>query len=544
MPRSFRTGSRPSCCRLSSWVGGVTTCGVLLIVPRPVVAQQPIIPAYKTGFPLVFAGDGNAVGSQPLAVDLGLSPGFKSIVFGLRNGKLYVVRRNSGGSWGAAPGWPQQLPAHIYSSPAVGDLDGDGIPDVVVGFGSVETQNSAHGGLRAYRRDGTLLWEVQTGDVTPGPANGFRDPVVSTPAIGDVDGDGSVEVIFGGLDHRLYVVNGGDGLSNNPAIWPRDMRDTVFSSPALFDVDGDGRLDIIIGSDAHHEGPPINTENGGYLHVLRFDGTEVANFPKYVNQVVSSSPAVGDIDGDGQPEIVHGTGNFWNSSNNPGNPPTHVVYAWNFDGSAVAGWPVAVDGQVVTSPVLANLNTDSALEVVVTADNSGPSGNFFVYAFKGNGATLFGPVSPRDFFGTQPALSAGEPMVADVLDDAALEILVPTNGEVAVFSAVGVQLTEDGPPYTNQKISFNTQASLGNVAVSDLETDGAGSKVEVIAVSAKPFPSFVDTEIHVWNPVSRTATPPWGFFRHDQRRRGIALDLIFSDGFETGNVSAWSNAVP
>ena len=161
--------------------------------------------------------------------------------------------------------------------------------------------------------------------------------MVSTPAIGDVDGDGSVEVIFGGLDHRLYVVNGGDGLSNNAAIWPRDMRDTVFSSPALFDVDGDGRLDIIIGSDAHHEGPPINTENGGYLHVLRFDGTEVANFPKYVNQVVSSSPAVGDIDGDGQPEIVHGTGNFWNSSNNPGNPPTHAVYAWNFDGSAVRG---------------------------------------------------------------------------------------------------------------------------------------------------------------------------------------------------------------
>ena len=153
-------------------------------------------------------------------------------------------------------------------------------------------------------------------------------------------------------------------------------------------------------------------------------------------------------------------------------------------------------------------------------------------------------MSPRDFFGTQPALSAGEPMVADVLDDAALEILVPTNGEVAVFSAAGVQLTEDGPPYTNQKISFNTQASLGNVAVSDLETDGAGSKVEVIAVSARPFPSFVDTEIHVWNPVGRTSTPPWGFFRHDQRRRGIALDLIFSDGFETGNVSAWSNAVP
>ena len=501
-------------------------------------AQQPLVPPYKSGFPLTLANQGaglaNDVFSQLAAADLGLTPGFKQIIFGLRNGKLYVIQRNGAGSWGPAPGWPVQLPSHIASSPAIGDITGDGIPEIVVGYGSTlqgAPPNSAPGGIRAYSRSGVLLWERLPQDSAEG-ADGFADPVMGAPAIGDVDGDGANEVVFGALDFNLYVVNGATGA--NKSGWPKLLRDTIFSSPALHDMDGDGKPDIIIGSDAHAEGSPFNTPDGGCIHVMRFDAAgngstpspivELPGFPKCVDQVIASSPAVGDIDGDGKPEIVHGTGTFFT------NPPRQQkVYAWHCDGSPVwgtaqnPGLALSAGGQISTSPALADITGDGVLDVIFTADRTSPATDYHLYAVRGNGTQIFNPVIPRDFFGSNPALSAGEPMVADVLGDGALEILVPTNGEAAVFTVAGVQLTETTPhPNPITKFTFNTQASLSGVVVTDLETDGAGNQIEVIAVSAKPFPSFTDTEIHVWNPIPRAGTPPWGMFHQNPARTGVA----------------------
>jgi hypothetical protein len=89
---------------------------------------------------------------------------------------------------------------------------------------------------------------------------------------------------------------------------------------------------------------------------------------------------------------------------------------------------------------------------------------------------------------------------------------------VAIFSNLGVQLTETNNFPDDPAPSLMTQAPLGAVAVTDLETDFAGSQIEVIAVSGQGN----DTVIHVWNPVNRTSNPPWGFFHQDERRRGVA----------------------
>ncbi|HEX5760380.1 MAG TPA: FG-GAP-like repeat-containing protein [Thermoanaerobaculia bacterium] len=472
----------------------------LLLAPALASAQNG--PPYKPGFPLTIPGQG-APGSDVLPVDLGLTPGFKSILYGLLNGKLYVIRRNGAASWGVAAGWPQTLPSPIHSNPAVGDLNGNGTLDIVVGFGYFNPFSV--GGVRAFDRNGNVLWTASIGDVQPGPGDGMSDPVVTTPAIGDVDGDGTVEVVFGGLDHRLHVVNGENGLTNNPLVWPKDLGDTVFSSPALHDMDADGRLDIVVGSDRYQI-------SGGRLWVLNSNGQDLPGFPKDIpDQVVSSSPAIGDIDGDGQPEIVHGTGNFTPFAG------SELVYAWNCDGSPVAGWPVRVSGQVFTSPALANLDGDAPLEVVVTSNNTETSNVFRVYGLNGNGGQIFSTVV-RDFFNA--SLSAFNPVVGDAFGaDTATEILVPTNREVAIFSNVGVQLTEtDFFPDDLAKLNLMTQAPLGSAALTDLETNGAGSQIEVIAVSAEA----VDTVIHVWNPINRTSTPPWPFLHQNERRAGVA----------------------
>jgi FG-GAP-like repeat len=480
---------------------------------RPAQAQQPLNPPSHAGFPYTIPGAGTVLISQPVIADLGLTPGFAQIVFGTKSGLLYVLQHNAGGTWSPAPGWPKSVGAHIASSPAVADLDADGIPEIVVGYGS-NYDPTHQGGASAFRRDGTLMWSVATAPFSDGTNSWTHAPVYGTPAIGDVDGDGKLEVVFGSFDHHVYLVDAATGTAK-PG-WPVDVLDTVYSSPALYDVDGDGLPDIIIGTDDYQV-------NGGALRVLRYDGTSVAGFPRFIDQTINSTPVVADLDGDGKPEIIVGTGAFYAP---PTYHPTHQVYAWHCDGTPLAGWPVAVDGQVGTTPAVADLNGDGNLEVVVTDDNTGPSNTFHVYAFQANG-TLLWKTQPKDFNGS--TLSLGEPVIADVLGDNHLEVLAPTNSEVVVLDHLGNQLTQGGPPYTNQKISFNTPTSLYNVVVGDLETDHADGKIEVVAISGTPFPTPTDVSVNVWNPPMSQGgstysdnAPPWGMFRHGIDRLGIS----------------------
>jgi hypothetical protein len=486
----------------------------------------------RAGFPVSIAGSGQLFLSEPLIADLGLSAdGTKSIVFATFSGQLHVIYKNGAGSWVEAPGFPKLIGSPISSSPAAGDLDGDGKADLVVGFGS-NGDFTKDGGVVAYKNNGTSswtqLWKYTTHDLAgPSGPDGHPDPVVGAPAIGDIDGDGKNEVVFGSFDQFVYAVRGATG-ADLPG-WPKFVRDTVWSSPALHDIDGDGRPDVIIGADAHHDPAPYNTPDGGCLHVFRYDSTqscptanpvdclppqEIAGFPKCIDQVITGGPVVGDIDGDGKPEIVHGTGTYYT------NPPrAQKIYAYHADGTTVAGWPVAIVGQSDKTPALADLDGDGVLDVVVTADNSSPSTAYHLFAFRGNGTAVFPMQTVLDFNGV--SFSAGPPLVADVLGaDGAPEILVSTNHSVAVFSKTGALLTEHSANFSSSLPSFLSPGTP-YVAAGDLENPAAtGAKIELIAVGGASSSSA--TEVDVWNPVSRSSTPPWGLFHQNARRTGVA----------------------
>jgi hypothetical protein len=168
-----------------------------------------------------------------------------------------------------------------------------------------------------------------------------------------------------------------------------------------------------------------------------------------------------------------------------------------------------------TSLALANVDTSTAaLEVVLTVDSSPPAP--LVYVIRGDGTVMPGfPKAPKSFDGG--SFNAGSPVVADVLGTTtALEIVVPTNTDIAIFDTAGNQLTN--PPVSGA-FSFYTATTLTNVGVADL--DPGDAKIEVVAVSAGPFPAATNTVIHVWNPVSRATPVPWGQYRGDERRTGL-----------------------
>lgn len=473
----------------------------------PLLAGAQNMPPLRAGWPVLLSGAGTVRASHPAVGDLDRD-GVKEIVVGTANRRVYVLRANGS----VVPGWPITMPAEIGASPAIGDVDGDGFPDVVVACGSTFDVNGS-GEVRAYRRDATLIWSFLPADEN---GDGRPDGVVSTPAIGDVDGNGTNEVVFGSWDFNLYLLRGSNGTTMpgfppNPSGLGHGLRDSIWSSPALADLDGDGKLEIIIGADTHAEGPPINSPDGGALHVFRANGTEMTGFPKYVDQTIMSSPAIGDLDGDGALDIVVGGGTFYTGA------VGRKVYAWRRDGSPLPGWPVSTTGQVFSSPALADLNDDGKPEVIVTDQPEGSVGPF-LYAFLGTGQ-LFFKVQPRAYFAVTPNL--GTPVVADVDGNGQADILVAVNTEIAVVSRTGAQLTDPGPPGAmDPRPSYYTNTSiLSGPVVTDLDGNGI---VDVVAGSGEPFPNPTSAAVYVWTPAA-VGPAPWPMFRREPQRRGAPV---------------------
>lgn len=170
--------------------------------------------------------------------------------------------------------------------------------------------------------------------------------------MGDLDGDGDLEVVVGAYDSNQVYAWHADGTP--VAGWPQSTGWHVGSSPALGDLDGDGDLEVVSGS----LGYPVYAWHG--------DGTPVAGWPQTRGGGGFGSPALGDLDGDGDLEVVIGAG-----VDLGGGVESGEVSAWHGDGTPVAGWPRTTAGRVWSSPALGDLDGDGDLEVVVGFRRSG-----------------------------------------------------------------------------------------------------------------------------------------------------------------------------
>ncbi|MFN7143695.1 MAG: FG-GAP repeat domain-containing protein, partial [Myxococcota bacterium] len=324
---------------------------------------------------------------------------------GTDDGRVVAVKGdNSGVYWESAAGMGQD------GGFAIGDLDGDGWPEVVAG--GVDRVRALDG------RTGALLWTS--------PAVGAHlDPLgYNHPSISDMDHDGSPEVTVGNVilnaDGSLKGLGslgkGGAHLEGN---------DDYTSYGALsvpVDLDMDGEEELVTGNAAYRPDGTVKWENGGrdgliavadfdgdgdgeivktsgwYITGMETDGTEVwgpLNYGAYGVNI--GPPSIDDLDGDGVPDIVFAAQDDLVAMEWGG---TEKWRAWISDYSGAAG------------AVLFDFEMDGYPEVLYADEDS-------VRFFSG----LDGDVKMEsDEHGSRTIVET--PVVADVDNDGHVEIVV------------------------------------------------------------------------------------------------------------------------
>ena len=436
--------------------------------------------------------------SSVLASDLN-GDGQQDVVVGGHDSR---VRGLDGRDGSVLTGWPVVVNRGVNSSPAAGDIDGDGRPEVVVGSGLPRATDQV-GALNRIEHDGRLTWALAAGDVVTCPADapscGFRSPPVhSTPALGDVSRDGAADISFGTLGlTSLWSVRADS--SARPG-FPFYSDDTIFSSPALHDVDADGTTDLIIGTDAT-PGPPVDHQ-GGVLRAMRGDGSQIWEFR--ANEIFRSSPAIGDVDGDGRPEVVIGTGDYY-SARGAGSDHTKVFV---LDMQGRLERTIETHGNTSAAPALADTTGDGRLDIVIgTGTRNQPVDGGRIQSF--DGAT--GIRVLNTFAGAVREDIVGGVSTADVDGDGRQDVLAATGSGVYVRSG------RDG--------SLLAQINVGQVSyqntptVTDVDADG---RLDVLLAGTTPSGTGVLERYELAGTQGRTGPTSWPMFRHDSRRTGNA----------------------
>lgn len=398
-----------------------------------------------------------AIRSSPTIGDLD-GDGDLEIVVGSDDGKVYVLHHNGT----LASGWPKRTGGSIRAAPAIEDLNFDGILEIISG--------SSDGNVYIWTFEGSLLtgWPQQTGS-----------SILNTPIIGDLDGDLDLDIVSASFGGKIFVWHVDGSIM---AGWPQSLDPGLISSPILGDIDNNGLLDVIIGA-------RLDTS---YVFAWNAAGKSIWGWPRPVNGSIFSPAAIGELDSNPNTglEVVVGTS-------------TGYVYIFSQYGAVLSGWPQKIEGSA-TPPALGDMDGDHRLDIVIGST----SGKIYVWNVEGIPVTGW-PQQTGDMLLSSPILGS-------IDGDPEINVLVSTSNGLYVHQSA---IKPPSPRDSDVKPFYVKSSSLFHASpvLADLDQNG---KLEIII-------SSLNGNVYVWN-TNKLFNPkylPWPMAGGNLRRNGWANDF-------------------
>lgn len=334
----------------------------------------------------------------------------------------------------------------------VGDVDGDGRPDLVA-----RDPSAGNGTLWIYPNNGAASGNPWTSRVSAGTGWNFADTIL----LGDLTGDGRPDLAVrepGVLNGSLWIYPHSGAATGNPWTGPRARADTGWNladAMMMADVNGDGHRDMVV------------RDHGGVLWVYPHSGVRNGNpftVPRYAGGTgwnIADALGIGDATGDGRPDMLArtATGDLWIY---PHDGRTDSANPWTLPRrSAGGGWDFA------NALVLVDVSGDGRLDILARVH----AGDMWVYP--NNGSTTGSPWTARFSAGTRWRFE-NQLLLGDVTGDGRPDMLARdpgvADGTLWVYPHDG---STAGDPWTLPRELADTGWNLATaMMLGDITGDG------------------------------------------------------------------------
>jgi len=251
----------------------------------------------------------------------------------------------------------------------------------------------------------------------------------------NLDDDDELEMIFTSTK-KLHAYNIDGSVVDG---WPTiNMSEIIEKGASLGDITGDGVPEIIVAT---------RSSSSGWIYAFNLEGEVLDNFP--INHGFNGgAPTLYDIDDDGKMEIIISKRIY----------PLGEVYIYNEDGTVLDGWPKGLPYIPTGSISVADIDDDDEVEIIAAYYDG-------ILAFEKDGTEIFNFVLPTDVH-----ISYSSPVIANLDCEPGKEIAFAT---VAYGPSPAVYVIKnDGTIYPNWP-KYTTWSMYAHVSLADMDEDGS-----------------------------------------------------------------------